>query len=144
MNIYTKHGRIIERASQLVNVRGMVILTRVEMRKAPILVEPYCIKMDTYECCGRGGLVTITTPWLGLSFRCARCLLQNFHSYFLLELSLLSSAETICQLLSYLSQIRPSEGPNSCIPLARIVEFNPKYRVTAMNFIVGTTGYGMP
>ena len=53
MNIYTKHGRIIERASQLVNVRGMVILTRVEMRKAPILVEPYCIKMDTYECRGR-------------------------------------------------------------------------------------------
>jgi len=80
-----------------------------------------------------GGLVTITTPWLGLSFRCARCLLQNFHLYFLLELSLLSSAKTICQLLSYLSQIRPSEGPNSCIPLARIVEFNPKYSMVLQN-----------
>ena len=77
--------------------------------------------------------MTITTPWLGLSFRCARCLLQNFHLYFLLELLLLSSAKTICQLLSYLSQIRPSEGPNSCIPLARIVEFNPKYSMVLQN-----------
>ena len=77
MNIYTKYGRIKERESQLVNVRGMVILTRVEMRKAPTLVEPYCIKMDTYEC--RGRACDSNYALERLSFRCARCLLQNFH-----------------------------------------------------------------
>merc|ERR1719461_1733885 len=85
---------------------GMVILTRVEMRKAPNLIEPYCIKMDTYECRGRA-CDNYFAPRVGNGrheFQMCSLFATEFpFMYLLLELSLLSSAKTIHHLSTLLS-----------------------------------------